>query len=84
LLKPLDAAGHLVGHFHAAPFPYSPLKKRRLNLSQTVESLFEGKEPGGVLHLLGDYRDISGAGESQLINGAAWIAPITDVVSEGA
>jgi len=84
LLKPLDPAGKLVGHFHAAPFPYSPLKKRRLVLSQTIDALFEAKEPAGVLHLLGDYRPISGAGESLLISGAAWVGPIADVISEGA
>lgn len=83
MLRPLNDTGDLVGHFHAVPFPYAPLKKRRLNLQQTVEMLFEAKVPQGVLHLLADYRKISGAGESQFVSGASWIAPITEVLVEG-
>ena len=83
LLRPLDREGQLVGHFHAAPFPYAPLKKRRLNLQQTIEALFDAKEPQGVLHLLGDFRPISGAGESQVVSGACWIAPLAEIMAEG-
>lgn len=79
LLRPLDREGKFVGHFHAAPFPYAPLKKRRLNLQQTIEALFDAKEPLGVLHLLGDFRPITGAGESQVVSGACWIAPLTEI-----
>lgn len=83
LLRPLDREAKVLGHFHAAPFSYAPLKKRRLNLQQTVGALFDAKEPQGVLHLLGDYREISGAGESQFVSGACWIAPLAEVLVEG-
>jgi anti-anti-sigma factor len=83
LLRPLDREGNYVGHFHASPFPYAPLKKRRLNLEQTIDALFDAKEPQGVLHLLGDFRPITGAGESQLVSGACWIAPLSEIVAEG-
>ncbi|MBI3866452.1 MAG: STAS domain-containing protein [Planctomycetia bacterium] len=83
LLRPIDAEEKLAGHFHAAPFPFAPLKKRRLNLQKTVESLFDAKEPQGVLHLLGDFRQISGAGESQFVSGACWMAPLADIAVEG-
>ncbi len=83
LLRPLNDADDIVGHFHAAPFPYAPLKKRRLDLRQTVEMLFESRVPQAVLHLLADARPISGAGESQFVSGACWIAPITQVLVEG-
>jgi len=83
LLRPLNETGDLAGHFHAAPFPYAPLKKRRLDLRQTVEMLFESRVPQAVLHLLTDARPISGAGESQFVSGACWIAPITQVLVEG-
>ncbi len=83
LLRPMDCEGKLVGHFHAVPFPYAPLKKRRLNLQQTIEALFDAKEPQGVLHLLGDFRPISGAGESQVVSGACWIGPVAEIVVEG-
>ncbi|HEY3967166.1 MAG TPA: STAS domain-containing protein [Planctomycetaceae bacterium] len=83
LLRPLDPDGKLLGHFHAVPFPYAPLKKRRLNLQQTIEALFDAKEPQGVLHLLGDFRPISGAGESQVVSGACWIGPVAEIMVEG-
>ena len=61
----------------------APLKKRRLNLQQTIEALFDAKEPQAVLHLLSDFREISGAGESQFVSGACWIAPLAEVTVEG-
>ena len=72
----------LYGHFHAAVFSYRPLKKRRLNLQETVLSLFEEEELLAVLHLLNDARAISGSGESQLVTGACWIGPLDLVAAE--
>jgi anti-anti-sigma factor len=76
LLRPLDAAGTLVGHFHAAAFPFHPFKKGRVVLEDTVRSLFEGGELLGVLHLLTDDRDIVGVGQSEFTRGACWLAPL--------
>jgi anti-anti-sigma factor len=83
LLRQLNPELDLQGHFHAAVFSYQPLKKRRLNLQETVLSLFEAEELQAVLHLLHDDRAISGSGESQLVAGACWIGPIVQTETEG-
>jgi anti-anti-sigma factor len=83
-LRPLDAGGELTGHFHAAAFPYRPLKKRTLPFPSSVTDLFESGSIEDVLHLLHDDRPITGLGESQLFGGACWVGPIGDViVAEG-
>ncbi len=76
LLKPLVPAGMLHGHFHAAAFPYRPLRKGRVELAATVGLLFESEQVLGLLHLLNDWRPASGAGESRFLRGACWCAPI--------
>jgi anti-anti-sigma factor len=76
LLKPLVRTGELHGHFHAAAFPYRPLRKGRVELAQTVGTLFESEQVLGLLHLLNDWRPASGAGESRFLRGACWCAPI--------
>jgi anti-anti-sigma factor len=84
LLRRLSPQMELQGHLHAAVFSYRPLKKRRLNLEETVLTLFESQELQAVLHLLHDDRAISGSGESRFVSGACWIAPIVQVAVEGA
>jgi anti-anti-sigma factor len=74
-LRPLNSSG-LIGHLHAAAFPYRPLQKGQLDLKTIVASLFESESVRGVLHLLTDDRQISGAGESEFIRGACWFGPI--------
>ena len=76
LLKPLVRSGKLHGHFHAAAFPYRPLRKGRVELAATVRPLFESGQVLGLLHLLNDWRPASGAGESRFLRGACWCAPI--------
>ncbi len=76
LLKPLVRSGELHGHFHAAAFPYRPLRKGRVELAATVRPLFESEQVLGLLHLLNDWRPASGAGESRFLRGACWCAPI--------
>lgn len=76
LLRPLTPSGELLGHFHAAAFPYRPIRKGRVDLAESVQALFESERVLGVLHLLNDWRDASGAGESQLLRGACWCAPL--------
>ena len=79
VLRPLDAAGKFSGHFHAAAFPYRPLRKGELELGSTISTLFEQGTVEGVLHLLRDDRTIGGAGESEFIRGACWVGPIHEV-----
>jgi hypothetical protein len=48
-----------------------------------VRTLFEGGGLQGVLHLLRDDREIAGAGESEFLRGACWVAPIGEITAEG-
>ena len=72
LFRPLDAEQKLWGHFHAAVFSYVPVKKGVIELKPTVESLFNYQSLLKVLHLLGDYRETQGIGESEFMRGALW------------
>ncbi|WP_309380402.1 STAS domain-containing protein [Cerasicoccus frondis] len=75
LLRPLDAKSAILGHFHAAVFPYHPLQKGKVDLTDIVEEAFENRGIQAVLHLLADLRPVIGAGESQFYRGACWYAP---------
>ncbi|HEY8902675.1 MAG TPA: STAS domain-containing protein [Chthoniobacterales bacterium] len=78
-LRPLDRSGNLLGHAHAAVFPYRPLRKGLVPLGDTVKEIFaSGGGPQTVLHLLNDTREPDGSGDSEFTRGACWIAPITD------
>ncbi len=83
LVRPISPGGPQ-GHFHAAAFSYRPLKKGRIDLAQTIRSLFAHETLHGVLHLLADEREGAGAGQSQFVRGACWVSPISRVVSESA
>jgi anti-anti-sigma factor len=82
LLRPMEPTGQLYGHFHAAVFPYRPLKKRVLSLHTSVTDLFESGSIEDVLHLLRDDRPITGLGESELFSGACWVGPINEAIVE--
>jgi ABC-type transporter Mla MlaB component len=72
--------GHQVsGHFHAAAFGYRPMQKGRIEMKTTVRELFDTGGLQGVLHLLADDRE-SGGGESELLRGACWVSPISEVL----
>jgi hypothetical protein len=58
------------------------LKRRELDLQATTANLFEAEAPQGLLHLLHDNREITGAGESQFARGTCWMGPISDVTLE--
>ena len=83
LLRPLAEGNWPAGHFHAAAFPYRPLRKGEIDLKASVVPLFEGETLYEILHLLGDDREIVGAGQSEFVRGACWIGPIANVVTEG-
>ena len=74
-LRPLGEG--CAGHLHAAAFPFRAIKKGRIDLGETVASLFDADPPLGVLHLLHDDRSAAGAGESEFVRGACWLTPVT-------
>jgi len=76
LLRPISAAPHLMGHFHAAAFGYHPLRKGYVELEPLVKQLFDTGGLQGVLHMLTDDRPRLGAGESEFTRGACWIGPL--------
>jgi len=78
-LRPLDEGGELAGHFHAALFPHRPVQRGRVELAATIRDVFQSHAITSVLHLLNDTRIASGTGESELLRGACWIAPIAPV-----
>ena len=77
-LRPLSRGG-LTGHFHAAAFSYRPLKKGNLDLTSTVQALFETETLQGVLHLLTDDRAAAGAHQSEFVRGACWIGAAPEI-----
>jgi hypothetical protein len=77
-LRPLSNGGPN-GHFHAAAFSYRPLKKGMLDLTTTVQTLFETETLQGVLHLLTDDRAATGAHQSEFVRGACWIGVAAEI-----
>ena len=82
-LRRLGPHSDVWGHFHAAVFSYRPFKKRTIDLTETVASLFEAEHLQGVLHLLHDDREITGGGESEFLSGACWLSPLDLSVAGG-
>lgn len=77
-VRPLRDGSAVEGHFHAAVFPYRPLAKGLLPLRETVHDLFKMDTPKSVLHLLSDDRPIEGVGQTELMRGACWFAPVVE------
>lgn len=75
-LRPIGGSSGLLAHFHAAAFPFLPLRKGRIDVHDTVTALFESERVLGVLHLLHDDRATNGAGANEFIRGACWTSPI--------
>jgi anti-anti-sigma factor len=76
VVRPLGGDGSPAGHVHAAAFTYAPLPRGPIGLRETIGRLYETEKLQTVLHLLGDDRPISGAGESAFSRGACWIGPL--------
>jgi anti-anti-sigma factor len=79
LLRPLGRGPQPVGHFHAAVFSHRTLPMGEIDLQGTVAALFEAQPFQAVLHLLADYREPAGVGESEFVRGACWAAPLGPV-----
>jgi len=77
-LRPVSNDG-LMGHFHAVAFSYRPLRKGILDLTTTVQGLFETETLQGVLHLLRDERAAAGAQQSEFVRGACWIGAAGEI-----
>lgn len=82
VLRPMGGGSGVDGHFHAAVFPYSPLPKGRLQLGETVHSLFEAETMCGLLHLIADDREIHGVGQSEFLRGACWVSRLSGLTVE--
>ncbi|MGH8048092.1 MAG: STAS domain-containing protein, partial [Chthoniobacterales bacterium] len=77
-LRPVDLAGVIKAHAHAAVFPYRPIRKGAIDLGETVRGIFEAGGLQSILHLLNDTRDPEGSGDSEFLRGACWVAPISN------
>jgi hypothetical protein len=60
------------------------VQRGQIDLKASIKTLFEGQALEGILHLLCDDRAISGGGQSELVRGACWIAPISNTTAEQA
>jgi anti-sigma B factor antagonist len=78
-LRPLKQGTNLSGHVHSVVFPYIPLKKTEIDLSETIDYLFNSSELVDILHLANDNRENVGLGESQFVQGFCWVAPIETI-----
>jgi len=71
-VRPLDSAGQLLGHLHAAVFSYQPVARRTVPMHRVVGSLFENATLRAVLHLLSDNRSGFSLRESRFARGLVW------------
>lgn len=82
-VRPLDAAGRLLGHFHAAVFSYQPVARRTVQLNRVVANLFETETLRAVLHLLPDSRNGAAQRESGFARGLAWAGRLDTITLPG-
>jgi anti-anti-sigma factor len=75
-LRPVGPGTSAHGHFHAAVFPYRPLPKGRLELSEAVAQVLGTESAQTVMHLLADEREFEGVGQTDLMRGACWSGPL--------
>ncbi len=80
---PNPSGVQVAGHFHAAAFSYRPVQRGEIDLKASIKSLFASQALEGILHLLSDDRALSGSGQSELVRGACWVAPISNITEEG-
>ncbi len=78
-LRPMSAGSAILGHFHAAVFPYLPVQRGELQIATTVSTLLAASAPRTVRHLMADVRAFEGVGETEVIRGACWVGPIANM-----
>ena len=76
LLSQLPSNPAISGHFHAAVFHDLPIPNGKLDLLENVTRLLNGPAPLALLHLVDDYRPLTGLGQSAFIRGACWCSAI--------
>lgn len=76
LLPTLPSRPGIAAHVHAAVFPYQPLQNGNIDMVESVLKFFSGPPPLAVMHLAEDLRPAVGTGQSALIRGACWCAPV--------
>lgn len=76
-LRPMAVTSNIYGHFHASIFEFTPLKKNCVDPAELMAALYEKGSPEAVFHLINDWRDINGAGETGFISGTCWIVKIS-------
>lgn len=79
---PSQSGSMLAGHFHAAAFSYQPVQRGHIHLKASIKKLFEEQTLEGILHVLNDDRALSGSGQTELVRGACWLAPISKITVE--
>ena len=75
-LRPIGPGTQAQGHFHAAAFPYRPLPKGNIPLTESIATLLGTESAQTVLHLLTDERPFEGVGQTDLMRGACWVGPL--------
>ncbi len=75
-VRPIGQTPYPAAHAHAAVFSIKALPKGPLPLESTVSALFEEERLLGLMHMIGDHREISGVGESLFTRGTLWLAPV--------
>lgn len=78
-LRPIDPAGAIVGHCHAAVLTHHPVPQRTADIARVVELLLSRETVRAVMHLLLDDREPAAPRESAFARGLAWTAPIAVV-----
>src|SRR5581483_8800180 len=81
-VRPVGGDRSTEGHFHGAVFSYRPVQRGRIELADTVRNIFESQTLRALIHLVNDCRPLNGAGETELIRGACWVAPIAKFTQE--
>lgn len=76
-LRPIDPAGDrsLVGHVHAAVFPFRPVR-REPGVAGELVAAVAATPPLAVMHLLTDPAPLVGSGRSEFIRGVVWFGPL--------
>jgi len=78
LLPPIPSRPDICGHAHACVFPYQPLQNGKIDLKTTLNKFMDGPPPIALMHLTDDNRPAIGIGQTALIRGACWCAPIAN------
>lgn len=83
LLAPLPSLPGVSAHTHAAVYPFRPLQAGGIDMDPAVRLCLEDVEPMDLLHLIEDDRPAVGLGQSALIRGACWCAPLVGGKEDG-